>query len=38
MLAAPEYRTAARDMAATIALRDGPETAVSELETLLHAS
>jgi MGT family glycosyltransferase len=38
MLAAPEYRTAARDMAATIALRDGREAAVDELEKLLHAS
>jgi hypothetical protein len=37
MLAAPEYRTAARDMAATIALRNGREAAVNELENLLHA-
>jgi MGT family glycosyltransferase len=37
MLAAPQYRTAARDMAATIALRDGREAAVDELENLLHA-
>ncbi len=38
MLAAPEYRTAARHMAATIALRDGREAAVDELERLLHAT
>jgi hypothetical protein len=37
MLAAPEYREAARDMAATIALRDGRDVAVDELEKLLHA-
>jgi MGT family glycosyltransferase len=35
MLAAPEYRTAARDMAATIARRDGRDAAVEELENLL---
>jgi MGT family glycosyltransferase len=38
MLAAPEYRTAARNMAATIALRDGRDAAVDELENLLQAS
>jgi MGT family glycosyltransferase len=38
MLAAPEYRTAARHMAATIALHDGREAAVDELERLLHAN
>jgi hypothetical protein len=38
MLAAPAYRTAARHMAATIALRDGREVAVDELERLLHAT
>ena len=38
MLAAPAYRTAARHMAATIALRDGREAAVDELERLLHAT
>src|SRR4029450_5094419 len=38
MLAAPGYRTAARDMAATIARRDGREAAVDELENLLHAT
>src|SRR5262245_54027028 len=38
MLAEPEYRTAPRHMAATIALRDGREVAVDELEKLLHAS
>jgi len=37
MLAAPEYRIAARSMAATIALRDGRGVAVDELEKLLHA-
>jgi UDP:flavonoid glycosyltransferase YjiC (YdhE family) len=36
MLVAPEYRTAARHMAATIALRDGREVAVDALERLLH--
>jgi UDP:flavonoid glycosyltransferase YjiC (YdhE family) len=38
MLAAPEYRTAARQMAATIALRDGREVAVDALERLLHTT
>jgi UDP:flavonoid glycosyltransferase YjiC (YdhE family) len=38
MLTTPAYRTAARDMAATIALRDGREAAADELEKLLHAS
>jgi MGT family glycosyltransferase len=38
ILAAPEYRTAARHMATTIALRDGREVAVDELERLLHAT
>jgi MGT family glycosyltransferase len=38
MLAAPEYRTAARHMAATIARRDGRELAVDALESLLHAT
>jgi MGT family glycosyltransferase len=38
MLAAPEYRTAARHMAATIARRDGRELAVNALESLLHAT
>jgi MGT family glycosyltransferase len=37
MLAVPEYRTAARHMAATIALRDGREVAIVELEKLLRA-
>jgi MGT family glycosyltransferase len=38
ILAAPAYRTAARHMATTIALRDGREVAVDELERLLHAT
>ena len=38
MLAAPEYRTAARHMAATIARRDGRELAVDALESLMHAT
>jgi MGT family glycosyltransferase len=38
MLAAPEYRTAARQMAATIALGDGREVAVDALERLLHTT
>jgi MGT family glycosyltransferase len=38
MLATPEYQTAARHMTATIALRDGREVAVDELERLLHAT
>jgi hypothetical protein len=37
-LAAPEYRTAARQMAAAIAQRDGREVAVDALESLLHAT
>jgi hypothetical protein len=36
MLATPEYCTAARHMAATIALQDGREVAVDELESLPH--
>jgi UDP:flavonoid glycosyltransferase YjiC (YdhE family) len=38
MLAAPEYRTAARHMATTIARRDGREVAVDTLERLLHTT
>jgi MGT family glycosyltransferase len=38
MLAAPEYRTAARHMATTIARRDGRKVAVDALEKLLHAT
>lgn len=38
MLAVPAYRTAARHMAATIALRDGREVAVDALERLLHTT
>ena len=38
MLAAPESRTAARQMATTIARRDGREVAVDTLERLLHTT
>jgi UDP:flavonoid glycosyltransferase YjiC (YdhE family) len=38
MLATPEYRTAARHMAATIARRDGREVAGDALEGLLYAT
>jgi UDP:flavonoid glycosyltransferase YjiC (YdhE family) len=38
MLATPEYRTAARHMATTIARQDGREVAVDALERLLHAT
>jgi UDP:flavonoid glycosyltransferase YjiC (YdhE family) len=38
MLAAPEYQTAARHMATTIARHDGREIAVDTLERLLHTT